>query len=236
MINSSALSAILGGGGGNGSAYGTRGYGTNPNGGSTGGGVGGAYGQVANGVGGAYDWLNSNKGSAAADQDRAFLAPWLKQNNGYISSTSSQQPQANALVSMLMDRANGVGPSVAGDAYNQASANAMNNAIALSHGNSAGASRAALQQIGNVNQGLAQGYASARNQEMSTAAGQAGAAITGADNLQLQRDKANQQAWLQMLDEKTGLTKSQIGAKDPTNGSQIGSYVTTAAMIAAMLA
>lgn len=181
----------------------------------------------------AYDWLNNTPGTEQADRDRGQIAPYLQQGNPYVSGASPQQGNYNALIKMLQERASGSGPSVAGDAYKQASDNSMNNAMALSHGSSPGAARAALQQIGGINQGLAQGYASARNQEMSSATGQLGGAIGSADNSQLQRDKANQEAWLNMLAQQLGLTRQQIGsASDKSNADQVGGIIGTLGKLA----
>lgn len=184
-----------------------------------------------NDVGGIYGWLSGNKGDAAAKDDRGFINPYLDKGSPYVGA-SGQAGNYGALVNMLMQRANGGGPSVAGDAYKQAAADNQSRLQTMSYGSSPGAARAAIQQMGNVGQGLAQGYGAARNAEMVGATGQLTGAISAADNSQLARDKANQEAWLQMLMQRLGLTRAQMGGK--TNMDIIGGLGKGAGEAAAM--
>lgn len=185
------------------------------------------FGDFLSGIGGgvsdAYDWLSSNKGDNNASSDRDFINPYLQQGNPYMAANSPYKQNYGALVSMLTDRANGNGPSIAGDAYKQAASDAQSRNLTMSYGSSPGSARAAIQQMGNMNQGLATGYASARNQEMIGAGNQLTGAINSADQSQMARDKANQDAWLRMLAERLGLTKAQMGGK--TNMDIIGGMV-----------
>lgn len=172
------------------------------------------------GIGGAYDWLSGNKGSSEADADRALVNPYLQTQSPYINPQGSQVGNHNALISMIRGRAMGQGPSLAEDAYKQASSNTLNNLLTMSHGSTPGAARAAVNQMGNINQGMASGLAQARNQEIVGATGQLGQAINAADNSLLQRERANQDAWLQMMAQRFGLTRQQLGGK--SNFEQIG--------------
>lgn len=167
----------------------------------------------SNDIGSAYNWLASNKGNSNAQTDRDTINPYLQQGNPYVGAQSPQAGNYGALVNMLMQRAQGGGPSIAGDAYNQAAADQQGRLLTMSHGGSPGAARAAVQQMGNIGQGLSQGYASARNQEMVGATGQLTGAINSADASQLNRDKANQEAWLQMLMQRLGLTRGEMSGK-----------------------
>lgn len=190
-----------------------------------------------NDIGGVYDWLSGNKGTEAAGTDRSFLDPYMQQGNPYINRYSPQagnynglMNNQNALIKMLQGRVAGEGPSVAGDAYKQASENAMAQTMALSNGGNPAAARQAGMNLGNIQQGQAQGYATARNQEMQGATGQLGGVmaqlgntIGAADQSTLSRDKANQDAWLQMLAQKFGLTRAELGGKtNADNLSGIG--------------
>lgn len=178
-----------------------------------------------------YGWLTSNKGDSAAANDRNFINPYLDQGNPYVGP-SGQAGNYNSLIQMLQQRAGGGGPSVAGDAYKQAAADNQSRLQTMSYGSSPGAARAAIQQMGNVGQGLAQGYGAARNAEMVGATGQLTGAINGADQSQLARDKANQEAWLQMMIQRLGLTKSQMNGK--TNLDMIGGVIKGAGQGGAM--
>lgn len=110
------------------------------------------------------------------------------------------------LIGQLQERAAGRGPSIAGDAYKQASQDttASIGSIAAGSGSPAAARQAVLQQ-GRVGQGLAQGYASARNQEMVGAQ----SALAGALS---QRDQLNQNAYLDILAKQLGLSRDQLAA------------------------
>lgn len=187
-------------------------------------------GSIGNGVKKGYNWLTGSPGTQGATDDRALTNQYLQQGNPYINNTSSQNGNYNGLISQLQQSANGEGPSLAGDAYNRASGDAVAAQAAFSHGNNAGAARQAAMNIGGIQQGLAQGYGAARNQEVMGARGQLGQVVQAADQSQLQRDKANQEAWLNMLAQQMGLTRAQLGM--PTNMQQIGGLVQAGGNIA----
>ncbi len=134
------------------------------------------------------------------EEDRARLGGLLRGQSPFAGS------EWGGLVSQLQARASGTGPSVAGNAYKQASQDAFNNLTSLSRNSAspAGARQALLQQ-GHIQQGLAQGFASARDQEMMGAAGQLAGAL-GA------RDQLNQGAYLNVLGQQLGLSQAQQGA------------------------
>lgn len=186
-----------------------------------------------------WNWLGGNQGTQNLQKNRGALAPYLNAGNPYINP---QDPQAgnykqlnqqgySSLIQMLQARAAGQGPSVAGDAYNNASTNAMQNMMTMSNSGNESQARQAMQQMGNVNQGLAQGYASARNQEMQGATGQLGSVLgqygttlNQQDSSQLLRDKANQDAWLQMLKDQFGSDEAMANSSK-NNGDMIGSII-----------
>lgn len=170
----------------------------------------------------AINWIGGNQGTANAQTDRGLTSGALAQGSPYMGA-NPYAGNYNQLINTLQGRANGQGPNLAGDAYNQAAANAQNEVASLARGNSPGAARAAIQQYGNIGQGLANGYATARNQEMVGATGQLGQALNGASNANFQTQQANQQAWLQILAQQLGLTKAQMGMK--TNGQVLGDLI-----------
>lgn len=182
-------------------------------------------------VGDAYGWLSSNKGDTQANKDRdEILNPFLNRGNPYINTQmqpGQQQGNYNALISMLTQRANGQGPSLAMDAYRTASDNAMAQQMALGNSGNPAAARQAAMNLGNIQQGMASGLSNARNQEMVSAAGQLGGAIGAADQSLLARDqmgynreRANQEAWLELMRQRMGLTKGQMQGK--SNMDQVG--------------
>jgi hypothetical protein len=179
-------------------------------------GNGGGFTSLARVPGQAFGWFNSNPANDAANNQIRDTNGLLNYGSPYVQG-SKQAGNYNQLIGMLTARANGQGPSIAGDAYSQASANSMNQAASLSNGASAGSARAAMQQMGNINQGLSQGYATARNQEMVGATGQLTGAIGAADTSDLARDKANQDAFLKMLQDNYDLQKAQVQTSKPNS-------------------
>lgn len=179
-------------------------------------------------VGSGWNWLGGNQGTANLQENRAAMAPYLDAGSPYINPQSGYQGNYNQLITMLGNRAAGQGPSVAGDAYKQAASEGIQRALALSNSGQAGGGRAALQQIGNTNQGLASGYAMARNNEMAGATGQLGGAINLADASQLNRDKANQEAWLKMLNEQFQNDRT-LATSTKSNGESLGAIAKAAA-------
>lgn len=138
------------------------------------------------GVGNWTDLLNEDTYHGLFDK------PGNEQVNKFIGQG---QPYLDpATMKLLQDRAMGNGPSVAGDAFKNASQLGMAQQLAMSRSaGSAGAGRMAAQNMGNMNQGMANGYATARNQEMQGATGQ----LLGAQ-------QGNQQAWLELLRQMMG--------------------------------
>jgi hypothetical protein len=182
-------------------------------------------GPVGNNVlGPMWSWLGGNQGTSNLQQDRSNTAGYLNSGSPYIDKQSPYAGQQAQLLEMLKNRSQGNGPSVAGDAYKSASSDAMSRAATLSNSGNAGATRLALQQMGNQEQGLSQGYSAARNQEMMGATGQYGAALNSADSSQLLRDKANQEAWLQMLKDMYG-GDSALTQGSKNNGDMLGSII-----------
>jgi hypothetical protein len=88
----------------------------------------------------------------------------------------------NGLISQLQQQASGQGPSLAGNAYNQASQDSMRQSQAMFRGGSAGAARAGAAQMGQNQQGLQAGYANARLAEQMAARSQLQGALSGAGN------------------------------------------------------
>ncbi len=175
--------------------YGSQGNPTNYNTGPNAGGFGGP-GQIAGGGMVALGGLNN----PYFQQDRDRLGGMLQGQSPFAGS------EWGALVSQLQQRAGGQGPSIAGDAYRRA---AMDSQAALTSmgqaSGSPGAARAAMLQQQRVGQGMAQGYGSARNEEMIGAQG----ALTQALGA---RDQLNQGAYLNILAQQLGLSEAQLKA------------------------
>lgn len=108
-------------------------------------------------------------------------------NNPYMGAWGS-------LISQLGQQARGQGPSLAGNAYKQAHGQAINDALAMGRGGSAGAVRASQNAMGRANQGLAAGYSNVRLQEQMAARQQLQAALAGAGNAWFQPMYANMMA------------------------------------------
>jgi len=103
---------------------------------------------------GITNWLGENQGTSNLNKDKNLLQLKAGQGPGpYINQQSPYAGQTGALLQMLQNRAQGGGPSLAGDAYNQASQDAMQRVLAASYGSNPGAQRAGLQQLGGINQG-----------------------------------------------------------------------------------
>lgn len=133
-------------------------------------------------------------------QDRERLGQQLNGQSPFAGS------EWGGLISQLQARASGAGPSMAGDAYKQASQDSINNLTSLSRNSaSPGAARQAILQQGHIQQGLAQGYGRARNEEMMGATGQLAGAL-GA------RDQINSNAYTNLLAQQLGLSQGQLKA------------------------
>lgn len=147
---------------------------------------------------------------ARAGNNKVNLPYFEEDRNRLGGMLGGQSPFAGGewggLIAQLQDRAAGRGPSIAGDAFNQASQSTQAAIASMSRGSgSAAAGRQGLIQQGRVGQGMAQGYASARNQEMMGAQ----SALTQALS---QRDQLNQNAYLDILARQLGLSKDQLVA------------------------
>jgi hypothetical protein len=168
------------------------------------------------------------------EEDRGRLQGYLNQGSGpYVGKDPYAGNWANH-IGQLEDRAAGRGPSVAGDAYRGAAMNSMAQQYAMSQGGrSAGAGRQSAMMLGGIQQGLAKGYGDARNQEMTSAEQALTGALGGADAASFQRDKANQDAWLDMLAKQLGLSAEQLkgamaGMAAPSNFQTVGGLLSAA--------
>lgn len=132
------------------------------------------------------------------EADRARLGSMMDGHTAFAGS------EWGSLISQLQSRANGGGPSVAGNAYKQASQDAMNNLTSLSQNSaSPGAARQAMLQQGHIQQGLSQGYSAAALQEQQANQGALAQALSS-------RDQINSQAYQGLLQQQLGLSKSQM--------------------------
>lgn len=128
----------------------------------------------------------------------------------------SQNPWAGyewgGLISQLQSRAAGGGPSIAGNAYKQASQDSQNQLASLSQNSaSPGAARQALLQAGHIQQGMAQGYSSAALQEEMANQGALSQALSA-------RDQINSNAYQGLMSQQLGLSRSQLGAQQGNQG------------------
>lgn len=171
--------------------------------------VGGALGGIPGYIGG---WALSDSNSATPpngldnvslpnfQEDRDRLGGMLKGRSAFAGS------EWGSLIAQLQARASGGGPSVAGNAYKQASQDSMNNLTSMSQNSaSPGAARQALLQQGHIQQGLAQGYGAQALQEQQMNQNALGQAL-GA------RDQINSQAYQGILGQQLGLSRSQLAA------------------------
>lgn len=134
------------------------------------------------------------------EEDRARLGGMLNGQSAFAGS------EWGSLISQLQARASGEGPSIAGNAYKQASQDSMNNLASLSQNSaSPGAARQAILQQGRINQGMAQGYGSAALQEQQMNEGALAQAL-GA------RDQINSQAFQGILGQQLGLSRGELAA------------------------
>lgn len=139
-------------------------------------------------------------------QDRDRLGGMLQGRSPYAGA------EWGGLISQLQNQAAGRGPSVAQDAYAQASQNTTANLRSMANGSSSpAAARMAMMEQGRVGQGMAQGLASARTQEQLGAQSALGQAL-GA------RDQLNQNAYLDVLRNQLGLSNGQLRAAELNQG------------------
>jgi len=139
-------------------------------------------------------------------QDRDRISGMLDGRSAFASS------DWNTLIGQLQARANGTAPSVAGNAFKQASQTAQNSLSSLAANSAApGATRAAIMQQGKINQGMAQGYSQAALQEQQGAEG-------ALQNALSTRDQINQQSYLNLLNQQMGLSQAQLRALQGNQG------------------
>ena len=185
----------LGFGNNSGPGYGTEGNPSNYNTGPDAGGFGGA-GQIFGGGKVPLGGLNL----PYYQQDRDRLGGMLTGQSPFAGS------EWGALIGQLQQRASGAGPSLAGDAYRSAAMDTQNSLGSMARGaGTASAARRAMLEQGRVGQGMAQGYASARNQEMVGAQQVLSGALQS-------RDQLNQGAYLNILAQQLGLNDAQLRA------------------------
>lgn len=146
----------------------------------------------------AYTWGSQRPQGPQIEQN-----PYLSMPGGY-----------NDLIGQLNRQASGQGPSLAGNAYREANQQGMHDVQAMSRGGSAGAARGGMQQMGQLTQGLQQGYSNARLQEQLAARQQLQAALAGASNAWFQPQQANLSATMGQQTNMQQLTSflQQIGA------------------------
>jgi hypothetical protein len=155
--------------------------------------------------------VNMMNGTGTPDPNKNINLPYFEEDRARLGGMlQGQSPFAGGewggLVSQLQQQASGAGPSMAQQAYRQASQDTTNSLGSLARGSaSPGAARAAVIQQGRVGQGMASGLASARTQEQM-AAQQALAGTLGA------RDSLNQGAYMGVLGHQLGLSGQQLGA------------------------
>lgn len=141
-----------------------------------------------------------NLGVPHFEQDRERIGNAMKGQSPFAGS------DWGALVTQLQQRAAGQGPSMAENAYKQASNDTNAQLMSMARGsNSPGAARQALLQTGKIGQGMAQGLATARTQEMQGATDQLGQ-VMGT------RDQLNQNAYTNLLAQQLGLSEMQLRA------------------------
>lgn len=149
--------------------------------------------------------LNATPDAAPAglpyfEEDRSRLGGMLQGQSPFASK------DWGGLISQLQARASGQGPSVAQMQYQQAMGNANNQLSGMAHGGGSPAAfrQAAIEQ-GRTGQGLAQGSALARTQEMQAAQG----SLQGALGT---RDTINSSAYQNILQQQLGLSSQNVNA------------------------
>ena len=134
------------------------------------------------------------------EQDRSRLGGLLQGQSPFASS------QWGGLISQLQQRASGSGPSVAQMQYQQAMGQQAAQMAGAAHGGGGpGAFRQAAIMAGQQGQGLAQGSALARTQEMQAAQG----SLQGALGT---RDSINSSAYQNILAQQLALSSQSVNA------------------------
>lgn len=160
-------------------------------------------------------WFGSGRGAAGAALQGGKQYQYVGAN--------PYEDQQGALIQMLMEQAQGRGPSVGAQQYAMANKDAMSNQIALSRGRGAGAARNAQNQLGQLGAGLAAGSALARTREQMNAQQLLQGSLTAAGQMDFQRAAANQQMYanaLQTMMQQGGIGQSLAGLA----GQGIGAY------------
>jgi hypothetical protein len=167
---------------------------------------GAAIGGVAGGLLGMFSGGGGDSGPEQVDlpyfeQDRKRLGGMLDSSAGPFAGS-----EWGSLISQLQARASGTGPSVAGNAYKQASQDSMNNLGSLSRDSASPAgARQAILQAGRINQGMAQGYGAMALQEQQSNQAVLAQALAARDNI-------NSSAYQGILGQQLGLSRGQMGA------------------------
>jgi hypothetical protein len=155
---------------------------------------------------------------------REEIQQWKNKRPGAPSMAGNPyQGGWDQLIAQLQQQSSGNGPSLAGEAFKAANQQGMNNVLSMSRGGSAGATRMGQMQLGQMNQGLAQGYSNARLQEMLAARQMLGGALQGAGQAWFQPQYANMQAQLQTptnMQMLTGIFQSVLGGLGSSMGQK----------------
>lgn len=151
-----------------------------------------------------HDWVNPlkskispltyvSKGAGYARQygGESIDKTFSKKADGLIPE-NPYQGQWDSLIAQLTKQASGQGPSLAGNAFRQASAAGMKQQQAMAAGGSAGRARQAGMNMGQINQAQAFGYSNARLQEQLAARSQLQGALSGAGQAWFGPQQANQ--------------------------------------------
>lgn len=121
---------------------------------------------------------------------------WMGRKNAPQIPQNPYLGDWGSLIKQLQATSSGQGPSLAGNAYNQAHAQGLSDQRSMASGGSAGAARQAGMNMTRMNQGLAQGYSNARLQEQLAAQQALAGTLAQAGNSWFQPQAANLQAQL----------------------------------------
>lgn len=175
----------------------------------------GPWGAVIGGAAGGLMGLFS--GDDEAKQARPTSLPHFEEDRARLGGLlQGQSPFAGtewgALIGQLQARAGGGVPSVAGNAYKQASQDSMNNLASLAQNSSSpSAVRQAQLQAGHIQQGMAQGYGAAALNEQQVNQSALGQALSA-------RDQLNSAAYANILNQQMGLSTAQLHALQGNQG------------------
>lgn len=121
---------------------------------------------------------------------------WLGQKNAPQIPQNPYLGDWGSLIAQLQKTSSGQGPSLAGNAYQQAHAQGLQDQQMMAAGGSAGQARQAGMNMTQMNQGLAAGYSNARLQEQLAAQQALAATLSQAGNQWFMPQSANLQAQL----------------------------------------